>query len=130
MPLSESIPVFRPAQAVTCHANVSLTAGRCVAVVAEPTGDNPTVGLPTGAGARVFGVAAETRAAGDKIGVHVAPGQIVPVEAGTGGVALGPAQAAADGTVVTRTTGIVVGECVKSAAAGAEAWLRLAQSLI
>lgn len=122
--MAESIPKYRPGRSITCHANAVITGARCVAIAGEPVDGNPRVGVPA-AGARCFGVSATDAASGDKVGVHASEGQVVPIEAGAGGVtAPSIVEATNTGTVITRATGIPVGEIVQGAAAGAQALVK------
>lgn len=128
--MAESIPKYRPGVSITCHANAALTGARCVAIAGAPIDGNPRVGPPAG-GARCYGVTATDAASGDKVGVHVTPGQHIPIEVGAGGVAAGAAvEATATGTIITRAAGIPVGEVVEGAAAGAQAIVKWAPALI
>jgi hypothetical protein len=135
--MAESIRYFEGDE-ITCHANVALTGARFCAVVGEPVGTgvgealgNPLVGLPTGSGATVLGVTATDAASGDEVGVWSAGGQCVWVEIGTGGIVAGTVvQTAANGTAITRTTGVPVGLVLVGGAAGAQGLIKLTNTLV
>ncbi len=122
--MAESIPKFRPGQAVTCHASVAVVGARFVAVVGEPVGGNTQVGVPA-AGARAFGVTAQDAPAGAKVGVHV-DGVVVPVEAGAALAAGALVTPSATGTAVVAGLGAqVAGQVTEGAPAGALALVKL-----
>lgn len=128
--MAESIPKYRPGTSITCHASADVVGARCVAITGAPVDGNPRVG-PPGAGARCFGVTATDATSGNKVGVHAAPGQVIPIEAGAGGVAAAAiVEATATGVIITRAAGIPVGEVVEGAAAGAQALVRWLPALL
>lgn len=118
--MPESIPKYRPGAEITCHASAALTGGRMVAISGAPTGGNPTVGVPA-AGARVFGVAAQDSASGAKVGVHVAPGQVVPIEAGATLAPNDIVESNASGQAIVRAAGVACGVVVEGATSGNQA---------
>lgn len=123
---AESIEKYANGRPITCNAGAAITGARFVSITAAPTSGNPTV-QHTGAAAKVFGVSCTDAASGAILAVHVNRGDVVPVEAGTGGVTAGQVvEAAATGTAVTRSAGIPAGTCVEGAAAGAQALIMLA----
>lgn len=127
--MAESIRKF-DGDSVTCHASAALTGARCVAVTGIPIEFNIQVGPPA-AGAKCIGVTATDAASGAKVGVHVAHGQIIPIEVGAGGVTFNDVlEATATGVVITRTTGIPVALATESAAAGAQVLVRWSPALI
>ena len=124
--MAESIVKYLPEQDITCHASAAIVGARCVSISGVPVEGNPTV-APSGAGAKVFGIAATDAATGAKVAVHHSPGGVYPVEVGTGGVTAGAVvEAAATGTVVTRSAGIPVGTVTETAAAGAQVFVHFA----
>lgn len=128
--MSESVPKYRPGTSITCHASATITGARCVAVTGEPVEGNIQVG-PPGAGAKCFGVAATDAVSGNKVGVHVAPGQVIPIEVGAGGVAANAVvEATATGVIITRAAGIGVGLVVEGAAAGLQALVKWQPALL
>lgn len=89
--------------------------------------DGSTIKVATcGAGQRAYGVAAfDAAASGDKIGVH-APGFIVPMTAGTGGITAGQeVESDASGNPITLASGKSNGIAVSTASAAATVWVRL-----
>ena len=134
---NDLIPYKRPGEDVTGYATASVTGKRCVQIsAAKPAtekaeGLNATggggvyrVALPSGAGANggaakmVFGVAKYDAAINKLVGV--ARGGIVPITASAAITAGQSLQAAADGTVIPATTGIVVGYACDDCANGAD----------
>ena len=128
--MAESIRYFE-GDMITAHANVGITGARFVGLVADAAGANPVVGLPSGSGGIVYGVAATDALSGDEVGVYCAPGQHVWVEAGTGGLTGNTiCQTAADGTAITRASGLPAGLVVQGASAGAQALVKLSPALV
>jgi hypothetical protein len=128
--MAESIRYFEGDQ-ITCHANVALTGARFCGLVADAASGNPIVGLPSGSGGIVFGVNATDALSGDEVVVWSKPGQIVWVEAGTGGLtALDVVQTSATGTAITRTSGLPAGICIQGASAGSQALIKLQPALV
>lgn len=123
--MAESIEKYANGRPITCAAGAAITGARFVSISAAPTSGNPTV-THTGAAAKVFGVSATDAASGAILPVHINDGDVVPVEAGTGGVTAGQVvEAEAAGKAITRSAGIAAGTCVEGAAAGAQALIKL-----
>lgn len=119
---------------LTGHVATAVTGKRLVAITgrqAGPTlntstgGGNYTI-APCGAGEVAAGVAAYDGAVGAKVPVIGAPGTVLPITAGTGGVAAGDqVESDATGKVVALTTGVAIGFVMVGAAANADAEIRL-----
>lgn len=123
--MAESIEKYANGRPMTCAAGAAITGARFVSITAAPTSGNPTV-QHTGAAAKVFGVSCTDAASGAIVAVHHNHGDVVEVEAGTGGVAAGEVvEAAATGVAITRASGIPAGTCTLAAAAGAKALIKL-----
>ncbi len=124
--MPESIPKHRPGVAITHHAAAAIVGARFVSLTgAEPVGGTPVV-APSGAAARtVEGVSAQDAAAGEKVGVHNAEGQHIPVEAGAALVAGNLVAPGAGGVAVVAAAGVHVwGIVVQGAGAGAQAIIK------
>ncbi|MCA1572815.1 MAG: DUF2190 family protein, partial [Chloroflexi bacterium] len=67
---------------------------------------------------RALGVVSRDVASGGKVGVHVAPGQVVPIEAGATLVAGDLIESNASGQAIVRAAGIPCGEVVEGATSG------------
>jgi Uncharacterized conserved protein (DUF2190) len=133
MPVSERY--YKPGQDITCHANVGLTGGRAVAIVANrqsgpglsasAEGSNYVVGLPADAG-RIFGVAGHDAAAGADVVVY--RDGIVAIESSGTINAFQEVEIGADGRVEARSTGIPVGVCMSGVTVGQFAEVELYKS--
>lgn len=110
--------VYAPGQDIPGLATAPVAGRQFVAISGDRDAGTGNVSVgPAAAGSRPIGVAAWDAAAGQL--VRVARGGVVKVLAG-GAVNAGDAiQVGAGGTAVTATTGIVVGQAIASAAAGA-----------
>lgn len=112
--MPDVMPHALPGVSRTCHASAAITGGRFVAISGEPVDGNPRVAL-AGAGAAVYGIAAQDAAIGEKVLVYVGPGVVVPVEA--------PGALAAGAIVQSDATGraVAVGAAPNLAAGRLEA---------
>lgn len=132
--MNEVIPKYEPGQDITGHANVALTGGRCVAIVADKqgveavsdgtTGGNIVVGLPA-AGGMIFGVAGYDAAAGRKVKVVRGTGKVVPIRCSAALAFFQEVQVAVDGTVIPLAAGRAVGRTIRSAANNTDALIEL-----
>lgn len=119
---------------LTGHVATAVTGKRLVAITGRQAGPglNTSTGggnftiAPCGAGAPAAGVAAYDGAVGAKVPVIGAPGTVLPITAGTGGVTAGQrVESDATGKVIPLATGAPIGICLVGAAANADAEIRL-----
>lgn len=115
--MADYLPLFNPGTAVTFTASADVVGGRLV----EITGDR-TVAHAAAGSAKVAGVAAFNAAEGELVTVY-SGGVQRPVASGaiTAGDSV---EAAADGMVVTATTGTKIGLALAGAADGETAQVR------
>jgi hypothetical protein len=110
-----------PADYVTGQASAAVVGGRFVRSsggVTSSTGLRVPVGPPVAGGA-VFGIATHDAANGDDVNVIHGNTILCRVETSATITAGSLLEVAANGTVLTRTTGIVVGKALEDCASGA-----------
>lgn len=130
----DAIHFYKPGADITAHCSAAVTGQRCVMIsgnrqsgpglAATSEGGNLVVAHATAAG-RIFGVAAHDAAINKD--VTVLRGGVVPIL--TSGViaAFAEVEVGANGTVVTKASGVAIGFAVNGAANGAVAEIALYQ---
>lgn len=131
---NDLIPFYRPGQDISGHATAAVTGKKCLQITGNRTsgpglsntaeGSNYRVGHPNaagaaGAGKAILGVAKYDVAIDVVVGV--ARGGVIPITAG-GTIAAGAeVEVAADGSVITKNTGVAIGMCLNGATIGNDA---------
>lgn len=121
--MAECIPLYTPAQNVTCRAVGAVTGGTFVVISGSAADDNIHVAT-AGAGVRPFGVALTD--AVDGAAVSVTRGGIVPITAAAALTANQDVEVAANGQATPLAAGVRAGSAAYDAASGAKVYVALA----
>lgn len=123
MPANTAIPFFRIGQDITgLVVTAAVTGKRFVIWAVGGRPGQPAITVST-VGVRPAGVAGHDQAVGGY--VHVLHGGVVPIVAAADILANAQVQVAADGKVVTLSTGVAVGTCIANVTAGDDAAIHL-----
>lgn len=114
--------VYDDGDEITCRASATVTLGHLLGVSGDRTSGNIAVAHAT-AGGRTIGVAGSDATTGQLVVAY--SGGVVRVIAGANIAAGAPVEVGTAGTVITATTGTVVGLAVASAGTGALAEIKL-----
>lgn len=137
LPANQCIPYQEEADgAITAKCTAGVTGKRLVKISANrdasvllntaSTGGNIKVAHATAAAANFIGVAAYDGATNDLIKVWLRGGGLILPITATGAIAAGvEVEAAANGTVSTKTTGVAVGIAVADAVDGGDAQIKI-----
>lgn len=122
----DCIPFYEPGSRLTGEATAAVVGKHFVAISGDRVeGENSISIAPPAAAGRVFGVAAWTAAAGERVTILRGSGFVVPVTAAAAIAAFGEVEVDATGAVVPLAAGTAVGFAVTGAADGEDAQIAL-----
>ncbi|MGV9827298.1 capsid cement protein [Gordonia sp. NPDC003429] len=117
--------VYAPGVDVTAAASAAVTARRFVAITGNRTATGSLSAAHATAAGRIVGVAKEDATTGALFGV--ARGGVVKVTTSGAVAAFAEVEVGANGTAVTKASGVAVGYALTGAASGADAEIHLYQ---
>lgn len=125
---NENIGVYEPGQALTGHCTAAVTGKRFLKISGNRYTTDASNNISVAhadAGGRTFGVSEQDAASGKKVGVMRGNGRVTFVTASGAIAAFAEVEVGANGTAVTKSSGVAVGYAVTAAANGADAEISL-----